>query len=79
MGKQEFETSFLRSRWCEDVPVGEFNVFGSYTYSEQEIIDFGEMCTPQIYYTDPEAALDTRYRGLVASKWHIYPIWMRQL
>lgn len=73
------ETSFLRSRWFEDIPVGEFHVFGSYTFSEQEIIDFGKLYTPQIYHTDPEAALDTRYRGLVASKWHICAIWMRQM
>ncbi|MEC8724743.1 MAG: dehydratase [Pseudomonadota bacterium] len=73
------EPTFLRSRWFEDIPVGEFHVFGSYTFSEQEIIDFGKMYTPQIYYTDPEAALDTRYRGLVASKWHICAIWMRQM
>jgi len=32
---------YLRSRWFEDIPVGEFHVFGSYTFSEQEIIDFG--------------------------------------
>ena len=73
------ETSFLRSRWFEDIPVGEFHVFGSYTFSEQEIIEFGELYTPQIYHTDPEAALDTRYRGLVASKWHICAVWMRQM
>lgn len=68
---------FLRSRWFEDIPVGEFHVFGSYTFSEQEIIDFGNMYAPQVYHTDPEAALDTRYRGLIASKWHICAVWMR--
>ena len=73
------EPTFLRSRWFEDIPVGEFHVFGSYTFSEQEIIDFAKMYTPQIYYTTTEAALDTHYRGLVASKWHICAIWMRQM
>ena len=33
------EARYLRSRWFEDIPVGEFHVFGSYTFSEQEIID----------------------------------------
>ena len=42
------ETSFLRSRWFEDIPVGEFHVFGSYTLSEQEIIEFGELYTPHV-------------------------------
>lgn len=71
------KTSFLRSRWFEDIPVGEFHVFGSYTFSEQEMIEYGELYAPQIYHTDPEAALDTRYRGLTASKWHVCAIWMR--
>ena len=71
------KTSFLRSRWFEDIPVGEFHVFGSYTFSEQEIIEFGELYAPQVYHTDPDAALDTRYRGLIASKWHVCAVWMR--
>jgi hypothetical protein len=28
------EARYLRSRWFEDIPVGEFHVFGSYTFSE---------------------------------------------
>jgi len=71
------KTSFLRSRWFEDIPVGEFHVFGSYTFSEQEMIEYGKLYAPQIYHTDPDAALDTRYRGLTASKWHVCAIWMR--
>lgn len=71
------KTSFLRSRWFEDIPVGEFHVFGSYTFSEQEMMEYGELYAPQVYHTDPEAALDTRYRGLTASKWHVCAIWMR--
>lgn len=71
------KTSFLRSRWFEDIPVGEFHVFGSHTFSEQEMIEYGELYAPQVYHTDPEAALDTRYRGLTASKWHVCAIWMR--
>lgn len=70
-------TSFLRSRWFEDIPVGEFHVFGSHTFSEQEMIEYGELYAPQVYHTDPEAALDTRYRGLTASKWHVCATWMR--
>ena len=71
------KSKFLRSRWFEDIPVGEFHVFGSYTFSEQEIMDFGKMYAPQVYHTDPDRALDTRYRGLIASKWHICAVWMR--
>ena len=70
-------TSFLRSRWFEDIPVGEFHVFGSYTLSEQEMVDFGTSYAPQIYHTNPDAALNTRYKGLIASNWHLCSIWMR--
>ncbi|GAA6154014.1 MaoC/PaaZ C-terminal domain-containing protein [Pseudoteredinibacter isoporae] len=71
------EQMVFRSRWFEDIPVGEFHVFGSHTFGEKEIIDFGKRYAPQPYHTDPEAALDTRYRGLVASGWHISAIWMK--
>ncbi|MDA9929712.1 MaoC family dehydratase N-terminal domain-containing protein [Alphaproteobacteria bacterium] len=71
------EQRYLRSRWFEDIPVGEFHVFGSYTFSEQEIIDFGKLYAPQSYHTDPEAALNTRHRGLIASNWHVCAVWMR--
>ena len=71
--------SVLRSRWFEDIPIGEFHVFGNHTFSEQEIIDFGTLYAPQVYHIDPEAALDTRYRGIIASNWHLCAIWMRLL
>jgi len=68
---------YIRSRWFEDIPVGEFHVFGSHTFSEKEIIDFGKKYSPEIYHIDPERAFDTPYRGLVASGWHITAIWMK--
>ena len=70
---------YIRSRWFEDLPVGEFHVFGSYTFSEKEIVDFGRKYAPNVYHTDPEAALDTIYRGLIASGWHISAVWMRMM
>lgn len=71
------KTNFIRSRWFEDIPVGEFHVFGKHTFSEQEIIDFGKRYAPEIYHTQPEEAFDTMYRGLIASGWHITAIWMK--
>ena len=67
---------FIRSRWFEDIPVGEFHVFGSHTFSELEIIEFGEQYAPEIYHTDPEAARETYHRGLIASGWHLTAVWM---
>ena len=66
-----YTDNFIRTRWFEDIPIGEFHVFGSHTFSEQEMIEFGTLYAPQIYHTDPEQALETRYRGLIASDWHI--------
>jgi len=68
---------YIRNRWFEDIPVGEFHVFGSHTFSELEIIDFGNKYVPEIYHTDPQGALETTYRGLIASGWHITAVWMR--
>lgn len=68
---------YIRSRWWEDIPVGEFHVFGSHTFSELEIIEFGQQYAPEVYHTDPVRALDTPYRGLVASGWHLTAMWMK--
>jgi acyl dehydratase len=68
---------YIRSRWFEDIPIGEFHVFGAHTFSELEIIEFGKKYAPEVHHTDPVAALDTIHRGIIASGWHINAIWMR--
>lgn len=73
------EKIYIRNRWFEDIPVGEFHVFGSYTFSEKEIVDFGEKYAPNVYHTDPEAARDTMYRGLIASGWQVCAVWMKMM
>jgi len=70
---------YIRSRWFEDIPVGEFHVFGSHTFSELEIIEFGRKYSPEVYHTDPEAALDTPHRGLVAPGWQLTAMWMKMM
>ncbi len=71
------KSPIIRSRWFEDIPVGEFHVFGTHTFGEKEIIDFGKKYAPQTYHTDPVAARDSIYNGLVASGWHLCAIWMK--
>ncbi len=73
------EPKYLRSRWFEDIPVGEFHVFGTHTFGEKEIIDFGLKYDPRPMHVDPEAARDGYYRGLVASGWHLCAVWMRMM
>jgi acyl dehydratase len=70
---------YLRNRWFEDIPVGEFHVFGSHTFSELEMIEFATQYAPQSEFTDPEAARDLRWRGLVAAPWHVTAMWMRKM
>ena len=68
---------FIRSRWFEDIPVGEFHVFGSHSFTEKEIIEFGKKYSPEVFHTSPEAAFDTSHRGLVAAELHLAAIWMK--
>ena len=68
-----------RQRWFEDIPVGEFHVFGSHTFTEQEIIAYGGRYAPNVYHTDPDGALETIYEGVVASGWHVCAVWMRKM
>ena len=51
-------TLYLRDRWFEDLPVGEFHVFGSHTFSELEIVDFAQQFDPRPESTNPEKARD---------------------
>lgn len=71
--------SLKRQRWFEDIPVGEFHVFGSHTFTEQEIIAYGKRYAPNVYHTDPDGALETIYEGVVASGWHVCAVWMRKM
>jgi len=70
---------YLRNRWFEDLPVGEFHVFGSHTFSELEIVEFARLYAPRPEYTDPEAARGLRWGGLIAPPWLITATWMRKM
>ena len=73
------QVPYIRSRWFEDIPIGEFHVFGSHTFSEKEIVEFGRRYSPNVFHTDPEKALDSIHRGLIASGWHLCAVWMRMM
>jgi len=61
----------------EDFVPGEVIELGTYEMSEAEIIDFGRRFDPQYFHTDPEAALDSPFGGLIASGWHTVSAWAR--
>jgi acyl dehydratase len=50
---------------------------GPYRVSQQEIIEFAERYDPQWFHTDPAAADDGPFGGLIASGWHSGGIAMR--
>jgi len=70
---------YLRNRWFEDIPVGEFHVFGAHTFSELEMVEFAREFAPRPEYTDPERARSLRWQGLVAAPWHVTAMWMRKM
>ena len=57
--------------YAEDFNVGDEFSFGSHTVTESEIIEFAEKYDPQPFHTDPDAATESLFDGLVASGWHV--------
>jgi acyl dehydratase len=63
--------------YWEDFPVGDTMEMGSYRFTEEEIIAFARQFDPQPFHTDPEAARNSFFKGLIASGWHTCAIAMR--
>ena len=61
----------------EDFTPGDVVELGTYEMTEAEIIDFGRRFDPQYFHTDPEAAVDSPFGGLIASGWHTVSAWAR--
>jgi acyl dehydratase len=68
-----------RDRAFDDFVVGETFEFGFYEVTEAEIVAFGRSYDPQPFHTDPEAARDSIFGGLIASGWHTCAMAMRLL
>ena len=63
--------------YWEDFPPGDTLEIGSHTFGEEEIIAFARQFDPQVFHTDPVAAKNSFFGGLVASGWHTCAIAMR--
>lgn len=50
---------------------------GPYQVDEAEVLQFAKAYDPQWFHTDPEAAVKSRFGGLIASGWHSCGIAMR--
>ena len=63
--------------WWEDFKVGERIEMGSHTFGTDEIIAFARQFDPQPFHTDPAAASESFFGGLIASGWHTCVVGMR--
>lgn len=57
------------TRYFEDFEAGTVRQFGSFSLSEDEIVEFATQYDPQYLHTDPVAAADGPFGGLIASGW----------
>jgi acyl dehydratase len=61
------EQLVFRSRWFEDIPIGEFHVFGSHLFGEAEILEFRDRYGPPARRDGPPSA----------APWHLCAVWMQ--
>lgn len=64
-------------QYFEDITVGAARETGSHTFTEDAIIAFARQFDPQPFHTDPAAAKQSSFGGLVASGWHTASTVMR--
>lgn len=67
----------IDERYFEDYVAGSVHEFGSITVKEEDIISFAQRFDPQVFHTDPGAAQNTIFGGLIASGWHTAALMMR--
>jgi acyl dehydratase len=63
--------------YFEDIEPGEVYELGTRTVTESEIVAFAREWDPQPFHTDPEAAKESVFGGLIASGWQTGAMWMR--
>ena len=67
----------ITDRYLEDYVEGDIHHFGKIAVEAEELIAFAKRFDPQAMHTDPEAAKDTPFGGLIASGWHTAGLTMR--
>lgn len=65
--------------YFKGLDVGQSQTFGEYEVSREEVVSFARQYDPQPFHTDPEAASESMFGGLVASGWHTAAMTMRLL
>lgn len=65
--------------YFEDLQVGQFQSFGRYEVTRDEVTEFASQYDPQPFHLDDEAAAQTHFGRLSASGWHTCAMTMRML
>lgn len=63
----------------EDYVAGAVYEFGAIAVEEADVVRFGQEFDPQPFHTDPAAASQWHFGGLIASGWHTASLAMRLL
>ena len=63
--------------FLEDIPLGQRIIIGSYTFTEEVIVDFARKFDPQPFHVDRAAAAKSPYGGIIASGWQTAAVWMK--
>lgn len=67
----------VEDRYFEDYVPGIIHRFGDIAVEQAEVIAFASRYDPQSIHTDPEAALNGPFNGLIASGWMTAGLMMR--
>ena len=67
------------NKYLEDMTAGDVRTDGPIEIAEADVIAFGRAYDPQPFHTDPVAARDSPFGGLIASGWHVAALLMRQM
>jgi acyl dehydratase len=76
MPNASFSTS-IDNRYLEDYVPGSVHEFDGITVEEDEVVAFAKRFDPQPFHTDPEAAKQSAFGGMIASGWHTASLMMR--
>ncbi len=66
-----------RVEFLDDFEAGKEFPLGSFTLTQDEIIEFATRFDPQSFHIDPAAAAESMYGGIIASGWHTTAATMR--
>lgn len=63
--------------YYEDLSLGDVREYvDPYEVTAEEIMEMGNRWDPQPFHTDPDAARDSVFGGLVASSVHVFAMWV---